>query len=142
MCIICGQLLDGAVGDITIVANRSNYVDFTLPFTESGVSMVVPTQGNSKNRAWLFLKPLTLDLWITSFCFFVFMGFVVWILEHRINEEFRGPPSHQIGTSLWFSFCTMVFAQSKLKTHSSSSSSINLQKQHLIIPISFQGKVW
>ncbi|KAE8647217.1 glutamate receptor 2.7 [Cucumis sativus] len=104
-------IYDGAVGDITIVANRSNYVDFTLPFTESGVSMVVPTQGNSKNRAWIFLKPLTLNLWITSFCFFVFMGFVVWILEHRINEEFRGPPSHQIGTSLWFSFCTMVFAQ-------------------------------
>ncbi|XP_038884294.1 glutamate receptor 2.8-like [Benincasa hispida] len=102
---------DGAVGDITIIANRSNYVDFTLPFTESGVSMVVPTQGNSKNRAWLFLKPLTLDLWITSFCFFVFMGFVVWILEHRTNEQFRGPPSHQIGTSLWFSFCTMAFAQ-------------------------------
>ncbi|XP_022131338.1 glutamate receptor 2.8-like [Momordica charantia] len=102
---------DGAVGDITIVANRSQYVDFTLPFTESGVSMVVPTQSNSKNRAWVFLKPLTLDLWITSFCFFVFMGFVVWILEHRINEDFRGPPSHQIGTSLWFSFCTMVFAQ-------------------------------
>ncbi|KAG6585768.1 Glutamate receptor 2.7, partial [Cucurbita argyrosperma subsp. sororia] len=99
---------DGAVGDITIIANRSKYVDFTLPFTDSGVSMIVPTQANSKNRAWLFLKPLTLDLWITSLCFFVFMGFVVWILEHRINQDFRGPPSHQIGTSLWFSFCTMV----------------------------------
>ncbi|XP_023536844.1 glutamate receptor 2.7-like [Cucurbita pepo subsp. pepo] len=102
---------DGAVGDLTIVENRSRYVDFTLPFTESGVSMIVPTQANSKNRAWLFLKPLTLDLWITSFCFFVFMGFVVWILEHRINQDFRGPPTHQIGTSLWYSFCTMVFAQ-------------------------------
>lgn len=116
----CGQIYDGAVGDITIVANRSNYVDFTLPFTESGVSMVVPTQGNSKNRAWIFLKPLTLNLWITSFCFFVFMGFVVWILEHRINEEFRGPPSHQIGTSLWFSFCTMVFAQSNSTSNTPS----------------------
>ncbi|KAG6585769.1 Glutamate receptor 2.7, partial [Cucurbita argyrosperma subsp. sororia] len=102
---------DGAVGDITIVANRSKYVDFTLPFTDSGVSMVVPTKADSKNRAWLFLKPLTLDLWITSLCFFVFMGFVVWILEHRINPDFRGPPSHQISTSLWYSFCTMVFTQ-------------------------------
>ncbi|XP_023002784.1 glutamate receptor 2.1-like [Cucurbita maxima] len=102
---------DGAVGDLTIVANRSKYVDFTLPFTESGVSMIVPTQANSKNRAWLFLKPLTLDLWITSLCFFVFIGFVVWILEHRINPDFRGPPTHQISTSLWYSFCTMVFAQ-------------------------------
>ncbi|XP_023538261.1 glutamate receptor 2.1-like [Cucurbita pepo subsp. pepo] len=102
---------DGAVGDITIVANRSKYVDFTLPFTDSGVSMVVPTKANSMNRAWLFLKPLTVGLWITSLCFLVFMGFVVWFLEHRINPAFRGPPSHQIGTSLWYSFCTMVFAQ-------------------------------
>ncbi|PQM35366.1 glutamate receptor 2.8 [Prunus yedoensis var. nudiflora] len=66
--------------------------------------------GKSKN-AWIFLKPLTWDLWLTSLCFFVFIGFAVWVLEHRINEEFRGPPSHQIGTSFWFSFSTMVFAQ-------------------------------
>ncbi|PNX88928.1 glutamate receptor-like protein, partial [Trifolium pratense] len=28
----------------------------------------------------------------------------------RVNNDFRGPPSHQIGTSLWFSFSTMVYA--------------------------------
>ncbi|KAL3498141.1 hypothetical protein ACH5RR_040873 [Cinchona calisaya] len=31
---------DAVVGDVTIIANRSKYVDFSLPFTESGVSMV------------------------------------------------------------------------------------------------------
>ncbi|URE08206.1 hypothetical protein MUK42_04415 [Musa troglodytarum] len=35
------QKYDAVVGDVTIRANRSLYVDFTLPFTESGVSMVV-----------------------------------------------------------------------------------------------------
>ncbi|KAJ4841960.1 hypothetical protein Tsubulata_047655 [Turnera subulata] len=63
---------DAVVGDVTIIFNRSMYVDFTLPFTESGV---------------------------------------IWVLEHRINEEFRGPPSYQVGTSFWFSFTTMVFGQ-------------------------------
>ncbi|XP_022756262.1 glutamate receptor 2.8-like [Durio zibethinus] len=101
---------DAVVGDTTIVANRSLFVDFTLPYTESGVSMVVPIRGNKKKNAWVFLKPLTWDLWVTSGCFFVFIGFVVWILEHRINEDFRGPPAHQVGTSFWFSFSTMVFA--------------------------------
>ncbi|BBG96633.1 glutamate receptor 2.8 [Prunus dulcis] len=28
-------------------------------------------------------------------------------LRHRINEDFRGTPSHQVGTSVWFSFSTM-----------------------------------
>uniref|UniRef100_A0A2N9G0Q9 Ionotropic glutamate receptor C-terminal domain-containing protein n=1 Tax=Fagus sylvatica TaxID=28930 RepID=A0A2N9G0Q9_FAGSY len=102
---------DAVVGDTTIIANRSNFVDFTLPYTESGVSMIVPIKDSERKNAWVFLKPLTWDLWITSGCFFVFIGFVIWVLEHRINEEFRGPPSHEIGTSLWYSFSTMVFAQ-------------------------------
>ncbi|KAG6673424.1 hypothetical protein I3842_16G111400 [Carya illinoinensis] len=97
----CNDLnFDAVVGDTTIIANRSNFVDFTLPFTESGVSMVVPLRDNRRKIASVFLKPLSWDLWMTSGCFFVFIGFVVWLLEHRVNEDFRGPCSHQIGTSL------------------------------------------
>ncbi|KAK8654939.1 hypothetical protein V6N13_107534 [Hibiscus sabdariffa] len=101
---------DAVVGDISIVANRSLIVDFTLPYTESGVSLLVPIRDKRKKNAWVFLEPLTSDLWVTSGCFFVFIGFVVWILEHRINTDFRGPPAHQVGTSFWFSFSTMMFA--------------------------------
>ncbi|KAK9698198.1 hypothetical protein RND81_08G088300 [Saponaria officinalis] len=103
---------DAVVGDITIRANRAEQVDFTLPFTESGVVMVAPFKDNKKIRAWLFVKPLTWDLWVTTFCFFIFIAFVVWVLEHRINEDFRGPPGHQAGTSLYYSFSTMVFSHS------------------------------
>ncbi|KAK3032401.1 hypothetical protein RJ639_036418 [Escallonia herrerae] len=102
---------DAAVGDITIRANRSIYADFTLPYTESGVLMVVPVKDNKEKNVWVFLRPLTWELWVTSFCSFVFIGFVVWFLEHRINEDFRGPPSHEVGLIFWFSFSTMVFAQ-------------------------------
>ncbi|XP_059454961.1 glutamate receptor 2.2-like [Corylus avellana] len=101
---------DAVVGDTTIIANRSNFVDFTLPYTESGVSMVVPIKDSRPKNPWVFLKPLSWDLWMTSGFFFVFIGFVLWVLEHRINDDFRGPPSHQFGTSLWYSFSTMVFA--------------------------------
>ncbi|KAI9377956.1 hypothetical protein POPTR_018G012700v4 [Populus trichocarpa] len=86
---------DAVVGDTTIIANRSKYVDFTLPYTESGVSMIVPIKDSRNKNAWVFLKPLTWDL---------------WVLEHGMNEDFQGPLSHQIGTSFWFSFSTMVFA--------------------------------
>ncbi|CAK8568520.1 unnamed protein product [Lathyrus sativus] len=101
---------DAVVGDITIIANRSKYVDFTMPYTESGVTMIVSMKDSRKKNAWAFLKPLTWQLWATTACSFVFIGFVVWVLEHRINNDFRGPLSHQIGTSLWFSFSTMVYA--------------------------------
>eukprot|EP00258_Populus_trichocarpa_P013432 XP_002324375.3 glutamate receptor 2.8 [Populus trichocarpa] len=102
---------DAVVGDVSIVFNRSLYIDYTLPFTESGVSMIVPIADNNSKNAWVFMKPLTWDLWVSSFFFFLFIGFVVWVLEHRINEDFRGSASDQAGTSFWFSFSTMVFAQ-------------------------------
>ena len=120
------------VGDTTIIANRSNFVDFTLPYTESGVSMVVPIKDSRPKNAWVFLKPLSWDLWMTSGFFFVFIGFVVWVLEHRINDDFRGPPSHQIGTSLWYSFSTMVFAHRKFPLPSNTCMPITILKTYFI----------
>uniref|UniRef100_A0A2N9FII7 Ionotropic glutamate receptor C-terminal domain-containing protein n=1 Tax=Fagus sylvatica TaxID=28930 RepID=A0A2N9FII7_FAGSY len=55
---------DAVIGDTTIVANRSSYVDFTLPYSESGVSMVVSMKDNEKKNMWIFLKPLSWDLWL------------------------------------------------------------------------------
>ncbi|CAD6219142.1 unnamed protein product [Miscanthus lutarioriparius] len=101
---------DAAVADITITADRSQHVDFTLPYMSSGISMVVPMRDQRSKRPWAFLKPLRYDLWLVSFAFFVFTGFVVWAVEHRSNKEFRGPPSYQIGTLLYFGFSTLVFA--------------------------------
>ncbi|XAR49808.1 hypothetical protein NMG60_11003955 [Bertholletia excelsa] len=101
---------DAVVGDVTILRNRTEYVDFTLPYTESGVSMVVPIKDDQKGNAWIFMKPLTADLWLTTGAFFIFTGFVVWVLEHRVNKAFRGPPRQQVGMMLWFSFSTLVFA--------------------------------
>ncbi|KAH7859108.1 hypothetical protein Vadar_031628 [Vaccinium darrowii] len=101
---------DAVVGDVTILANRSNSVDFTLPFTESSVAMIVPIQDDGRKNAWIFMKPLQMDLWLTIGVFFIFTGFVVWVLEHRENKQFRGPPSKQVGMIFWFSFSTLVFA--------------------------------
>lgn len=101
---------DAVVGDITILANRSLYVDFTLPYTESGVRMLVPVRDQRQKTAWTFLKPLSAGLWLGAGAFFVFTGFIVWFMEHRTNHEFRGPPTSQIGSTFYFSFSTLVFA--------------------------------
>ncbi|KAD1306628.1 hypothetical protein E3N88_43033 [Mikania micrantha] len=100
---------DAVVGDVTILANRSDYVDFTLPYTEAGVSLIVPIK-DEKKSAWIFMRPLEKELWITTAAFFIYTGLVVWILEHRVNKEFRGPPGQQVGLVFWFSFSTLVFA--------------------------------
>ncbi|KAK1569083.1 hypothetical protein Q3G72_032316 [Acer saccharum] len=102
------QGYDAVVGDTTITAERSLYVDFTVPYTDLGVGMVAPK--DRKNSVWIFLEPLTYDLWLTSAAFFVLTGFVIWLIEHPINNEFQGPISQQIGMIFWFAFSTLVFA--------------------------------
>nr|XP_017251627.1 PREDICTED: glutamate receptor 2.8-like [Daucus carota subsp. sativus] len=104
------EKFDAAVGDITITTNRSLYVDFTMPISEGGVSMIVPITYEDSNNKWTFLKPLKKDLWLTSIAFFIFTGFAVWVLEHRINTAFRGPPSQHVGMICWFPLSTVVFA--------------------------------
>ncbi|XP_047340874.1 glutamate receptor 2.8-like [Impatiens glandulifera] len=104
------QNFDAAVGDITITANRSKYVDFTFPYAEGGISMIVPITYEDMNNKWIFLKPLTKELWLTSIAFAIGTGFVVWLLEHRINAAFRGPPSHHVGMILYFPCTSLVFA--------------------------------
>ncbi|KAK6161845.1 hypothetical protein DH2020_001686 [Rehmannia glutinosa] len=87
---------DAVAGDITIIANRSQYIDFTLPYTDSGILMVVPIQDDKHKNKWIFVKPLTWELWLTSFFSFVFIGVLIWLLEHRVNEDFRGPFWYQV----------------------------------------------
>ncbi|XP_023537857.1 glutamate receptor 2.1-like [Cucurbita pepo subsp. pepo] len=105
---------DALVGDLTIRANRSKYIDYTLPFAESGVSLVVPIKSVKNTNAWVFIQPLKGRLWSLTGGFFLIMALVVWVLEHRINEDFRGHPLNQICTSLWYSFSTMVFAHREI----------------------------
>ena len=107
------QKFDAVVGDTTIVANRSSYVDFTLPYSESEVSMVVSMKDNVKKNMWIFLKPLSWDLWLVIGAVSIFIGLVTWVLEHHVNIKFRGTPDQQIGTIFLFSFATLTSSYSK-----------------------------
>ncbi|KAK2965808.1 hypothetical protein RJ640_025317 [Escallonia rubra] len=102
------QNYDVVVGDVTINANRSLYVDFTLPFTDLGVGTIAKI--DSRRNMWFFLEPLDTKLWLVSAGSFILTGFVVWVIEHPTNEDFQGSPIQQVGTVLWFSFSTLVYA--------------------------------
>ncbi|KAL5548983.1 hypothetical protein UlMin_004214 [Ulmus minor] len=105
------QTFDAVVGDTSIIANRTLYVDFTLPYSDTGMRMVVKMKDDQQKNIWIFLKPLSWDLWLTTGVAFIVTGLIIWVLEHRTNMEFRGPPDQQLGTIFWFSFSTLVFAQ-------------------------------
>ena len=122
------QEFDAAIGDFTITANRSLYVDFTLPFTDLGVGII---SRNANDSMWIFLDPLSANLWITTAFFFIFLGLVIWFIEHRTNEEFQGSAPQQLGTTLWFAFSTLVYAHSKLSN--CLHSNLNLLKDLIFL---------
>ncbi|MBA0821493.1 hypothetical protein Goarm_018347 [Gossypium armourianum] len=107
------QRYDGAVGDITINANRSLYVDFTLPFTDMGMGMVTRLTSKDNQNLWIFLKPLTPKLWLTVVGVYVLTALVVWLIERPAfaeGEEETQQSNGQIGRMFAFSFSILVFA--------------------------------
>ncbi|XAR58071.1 hypothetical protein NMG60_11026440 [Bertholletia excelsa] len=117
--LITAGVYDAGIGDITITTNRTRMVDFTQPYVESGLVIVAPVKKLNSN-AWAFFKPFTPVLWAVSGIFFLFVGAVIWVLEHRINDDFRGPPSKQVTTILWFSFSTLFFSHREDTIHTLS----------------------
>ncbi|GAV87911.1 Lig_chan domain-containing protein/SBP_bac_3 domain-containing protein [Cephalotus follicularis] len=105
---VYNKTYDAAVGDVTVLANRTNYVDFAQPYAESGLSLIVPSK--YEDSLWLFMKPFSIELWVVSGAIFIYTMLIVWFLEHRSNPEFRGPLKAQICSALWFTFSSVFFA--------------------------------
>ncbi|MCO5591581.1 hypothetical protein L7F22_045568 [Adiantum nelumboides] len=111
------QEYDAIVGDVAILAERLKVVDFTQPYIESGLVVLVPVKDKNETKPWAFLRPFSSVMWFTVLLSSLFTGTVIWILEHKVNEEFRGPPKAQLVTksSLHvrrrFIFSTLFFSQ-------------------------------
>ncbi|KAJ7947053.1 Glutamate receptor [Quillaja saponaria] len=105
---VYNKTYDAVVGDMTILAERLQYVDFTLPYAESGLSMIVPAK--SRESALMFMKPFTWEMWVVTGAILIYTMLIVWYLEHKSNPEFDGPWKNQISTALWFTFSSLFFA--------------------------------
>ncbi|KAK4847088.1 hypothetical protein QYF36_025429 [Acer negundo] len=103
---VADDVFDVVVGDVAIVTNRTKIVDFSQPYASSGLVIVAPIS-NPKSSAWVFVKPFTVELWCVTAAAFVMIAVVIWVLEHRVNDAFRGPPRRQLITMFMFSFSTL-----------------------------------
>ena len=102
--------LDAAIATITITAPRLERVDFSEPYYHTGLGIAVPRQGTFD---WLrqipslisvsFLKALLYLLGIT-----LLIAVVIWVIERRHTEHFRGGVKEGLAASLWWSVVTMA----------------------------------
>lgn len=107
--LITAGVYDAGVGDITIITERTKMADFTQPYVESGLVVVAPVR-KLGSSAMAFLRPFTPQMWLVAASSFLIVGAVIWCLEHKHNDDFRGPPRRQVITTFWFSFSTLFFS--------------------------------
>ncbi|KAK6230678.1 hypothetical protein QUC31_002196 [Theobroma cacao] len=93
---------DAIVGDVAIISSRYKYAEFTQPFTEAGLVMLVPLQLKASTRTWLFMRPFTKATWFLIVIINIYNGFVVWLIERHHCLEFNGSALNQ--TFVCFSF--------------------------------------
>lgn len=101
------KTLDAAVGDTSIVAHRYQYAEFSQPYLDSRLVMVVTAK--PEDSKWLFIKVFKKEMWMTLGVMSVFIGFVVWLIERVENPDF----DNHLSTMLWFSVTVLFSVQSK-----------------------------
>ncbi|KAI7754653.1 hypothetical protein M8C21_030932, partial [Ambrosia artemisiifolia] len=98
---------DAVVGDVSVISRRYQYAEFTHPYTETGLMMVVPVV--SYHEQWLFVKPFTLGMWALTIVVYIYNGFVLWLIERKHSPELQGSALNQAGILLCLAF-TRLFS--------------------------------
>ncbi|XP_011010292.1 PREDICTED: glutamate receptor 2.8-like [Populus euphratica] len=109
---------DAVVGDVVILASRYQLAEFTKPYTETGLMLIVPAQ--SGNRELSFIRPFTKSMWVLIAVITVYNGFIIWLIERNHCPSLKGSMLHQIGIMLWLAFNTL-FSLHGGKMHSNLS---------------------
>ena len=76
------------VADLTITMDRWKTVDFTQPYVQSSLQMVVPLQsGRSNQDFWIFVRPFSTTLWVAIAALFFGTIVFLFILEYKDSDD-------------------------------------------------------
>ena len=94
---------DAAIAAITITKERENVIDFTQPYFDSGLQILVHEQaGNHFLDVFDSVPWGTIALLLGVFLLvMLFMAHVLWIVERRSTECFRKGYLQAIGEGMW-----------------------------------------
>ncbi|KAK6792761.1 hypothetical protein RDI58_011842 [Solanum bulbocastanum] len=109
---VSNKSLDAAVGDTEILPDRYELAEFSQPYIDSGLVMVVTERPRLKKTHFIVIKAFKLKLWILLAVMSMSTGVVIWLNEYvNDNPDFSGSFPQLIGSMLWFSVTVLSFSQ-------------------------------
>jgi ABC-type amino acid transport substrate-binding protein len=103
--------VDVGLGAITATATRQKVMDFAHPMTSSGLGVAVRA---SQRSGWLsvahaLISPAFLKVIGILILLLLTVGFLVWLFEHKKNQEqFGGSRGEGIFSGFWWAMVTMT----------------------------------
>jgi polar amino acid transport system substrate-binding protein len=103
---------DVSIAALTITSERERSLDFSQPFYVSGLGIAIPA---TAPPTWtLIVRTLTSFGFIQAILALIgltlVVGLIIWLFEHRHNEDFGGGAIKGLGTSIWWSAEAMTQA--------------------------------
>jgi ABC-type amino acid transport substrate-binding protein len=82
------QDIDGVVADITITKDRWEKAEFTQPYVQSSLRMLVPLRsGTAKVGFWIFLAPFSTRLWVVIVSLYVSTALCLFYMELKDHDR-------------------------------------------------------
>ncbi|KAL2458954.1 Glutamate receptor 2.7 [Forsythia ovata] len=109
---VYNKRLDAAVADMTILDDRYDYADFSQPYMDCQIVMVVTAKEDSKKQRFIVVMAFEWKLWVVMAALSLSTGAIIYLNEHvNDNPEFGVSFPQIIGSMLWFSVTLLSFAQ-------------------------------
>jgi ABC-type amino acid transport substrate-binding protein len=103
--------LDAAVAAITVTSSREARIDFSHPYYQSGLTVVLPRDGGGGTFGWLsgVFTPGFLKSVLGLVMILMIAGAAVWLFERRRNPaHFGGSVANGLASAFWWSAVTMT----------------------------------
>ncbi|KAL5009424.1 hypothetical protein ScPMuIL_013493, partial [Solemya velum] len=118
---------DMAIGDLTITWEREKHVDFTKPFMNFGISIMIKKPGKVKPGVFSFMEPVSLHVWICIIFGYLSVSMGLFLVSRcspyewrKVSKSARLENDFSLLNSFWFSMGALMLQGNDLSPRSIS----------------------